>query len=292
MFINRSQYAIILKTITGACCGLVVIALAACGTACSQTQSKGTGTTGGKETNMGSTANGEETVVAEAERISGIQEFAGITALRLSVANGSLKTVAADLPEEAVEVAWTYSEHGAPPRRTEGYELKLTASGGKLVVIDDRDSGLKQLNQGNLQLDLVVRHGPMVLLEEANLGNGDLAAEGPFRGSVNVGNGSITLDGELTDGTDINIGNGKIDARLLVTRGRHSFNTGNGSIDLRFLAGSSVELNATTAIGNIDGPAGILAKRDHFIGSSASGQIGDGAAEVEINLGTGSLEIQ
>ncbi|MBN2082923.1 DUF4097 family beta strand repeat protein [bacterium] len=241
---------------------------------------------------MESSTSGEEAVAVADGRISGVQEFADIAKLKLLVANGSITTVAADLPVGAVEVAWTYSEHGAPPRRTEGFQLKLAVHDGRLVVEDDRDKQYRQLKEGSLQLDLVVRHGPKVVLDKANLGNGDLRAEGPFSGSVNVGNGSIALDGELADDTDINIGNGKIDARLLITRGSHSFNAGNGSIDLRFATGSSVELKATTALGSIDGPAGVLDKRDHFIGSSATGQIGDGNATVQISLGTGSLDIE
>jgi len=223
---------------------------------------------------------------------SGKAAYSGIAELEISVTNGTLTSRLAEMPPGEVAFEWTYHNGTGGKPHADNYELRHAVSGDRLVVTDWREAHKSWLTHDNARLDLTLRHGPGVVIGEANLGNGDLVADGVISGGLNVGNGTIQLSGELAPDADLNVGNGDITAELLVQAGDHSVNVGNGSIAIILRPQSSVALSASVAVGAINAPPEIAVTRSHLVGASASGNLGDGAAALSLNIGNGNLELK
>jgi hypothetical protein len=228
---------------------------------------------------------------AKAHLPRGDAQYASVSELDISVANGTAECIAGDLPEGSVELEWVYHDGKGGKPAEDGYELRHDLRGGELVIKDWRDQSLRWLKDNTVKIDLTLKYGPGVVISDANVGNGTFCGEGEFGGDINVGNGSVNLDGELVSGADINVGNGSLEGELLIAGGNHNINVGNGSIELKLHQDSDVAVSATVAVGGIDAPPEIKVSRAHLVGSSAAGSIGSGAASLDVTIGNGSLEI-
>lgn len=271
----------------------VVIALLA---GCSVFSGHGNGhgpTRAGKESEMGesSTAGAGRMDSAQTQLASGQADYSDVKELEISVANGTLACQSDDMAAGEVAFEWTYHNGSGGPPPAHNYELRHKLQGRRLVIEDWRDPLKGWLGNNNATLDLTVRHGPGVVISEANLGNGDLVADGAISGALNVGNGTLKLTGELSSDAELNVGNGDVEAEVLVWAGEHSVNVGNGTIALKLRPQSSLAFNATVALGEIEAPPEFAVTTSHLVGASASGSLGDGAAALSLNIGNGSLEL-
>lgn len=236
----------------------------------------------------------EDTEINDAQRAhlaGGEAQYAAVSSLNISVANGSAECRASDLPAGSVELEWVYHDGKGGKPAENGFELRHELRGDTLTIKDWRADSRPWLKTSVVKVDLIVKYGPEVIISEANVGNGSFQGEGAFSGDINVGNGSIELSGELVSGAAINVGNGSIEGQLLIAGGSHNINVGNGSIEIRLLEASDLALNATVAVGGIDAPPEINVSRMHLVGSSASGILGNGAAKLDVTIGNGSLEL-
>jgi len=243
-----------------------------------------------KEAGMNEQA--EAGAAAESHLPSGKAAYSDVDELEVSVTNGTLTCRLAEMAPGEVAFEWTYHNGTGGKAHADNYELRHKLSGHRLVITDWRDAHKNWLGHNSARLDLTVRHGPDVTISEANLGNGDLVADGVITGGLNVGNGTMQLSGELAPDADLNVGNGDIKADLLVRAGDHTVNVGNGSIALKFRPQTSLALSASVAVGAINAPPEIAVTRSHLVGASANGSLGDGAAALSLNIGNGNIELK
>jgi hypothetical protein len=100
--------------------------------------------------------------------------------------------------------------------------------------------------------------------------------------------GDLRLD--EVRGVDIHKSAGDVDARLLLTEGRHRIDARAGDIDVTLLQGSSAQVDGSVTMGDVSGGAGFERTRSGM-GGRVSGRVGDGEASLRVHLSAGDLEI-
>ena len=109
--------------------------------------------------------------------------------------------------------------------------------------------------------------------------------------SIDTGSGSVSATGVATDEAIIDTGSGNVEFRLdRMGGGRFVVDTGSGSIEMQLPADASANIVAETGSGDIDSevPGAEFEKRDD---GSRHLALGDGAAEVTLDTGSGSVVV-
>lgn len=125
---------------------------------------------------------------------------------------------------------------------------------------------------------------------ELALGSGDVSTALNGKLVAEVGNGELKLQGAPSQ-VEVEMGNGHVTGTAMLAQGQSSVQLGNGHIELQLLKGSDVKVDATTAVGKVEtnGLSGQVS--NNWVGSSYSGQVGNGTAAFELEVGHGDLKI-
>jgi hypothetical protein len=108
---------------------------------------------------------------------------------------------------------------------------------------------------------------------------------------VDTGSGGVTCAGISADAGVIDTGSGSVE--LACTRigdGRFTIDTGSGSVELRLPRDASARVTADTGAGGIHldvGDVEMLSREDNTV----SFRMGDGAADIRIDTGSGSISV-
>ena len=167
-------------------------------------------------------------------------------------------------------------------------ELEETAAGYRLGGGQRGDNFLERLMSGFTRGEVRVvipREWGLQLKMKA----GDITIQGPLRylaGHLLAGD----LDAPEVHGIDLNVSAGDIDLGLLIDEGRHRIHAVAGDVNVRLLPGSNARVSGRVNIGDLSVP-----KRWTFkskgIGASFEHTLGQGRAELALDLGTGDLDI-
>jgi DUF4097 and DUF4098 domain-containing protein YvlB len=124
--------------------------------------------------------------------------------------------------------------------------------------------------------------------------NGDIDIKG-VKGAVRVEsvNGAMKLEGLAADAS-LDTVNGTIDAQFDILGGsqRVKADAVNGRIELTFPENADAQIHAETLNGGIDAEAFGLKPEKGFVGRDLDGQIGAGAARVNVDTVNGSVSIR
>lgn len=110
-----------------------------------------------------------------------------------------------------------------------------------------------------------------------------------LKGRVMAGN--VELEG--VGGLDLEVSAGNIEGSLLLKEGQHRLRVSMGNADLDLLSGSSVKLNASVSMGNLEtkGFAGYAQTPD--ASTRPLGHVlGDGKANLDLSVRMGNLEVK
>lgn len=155
---------------------------------------------------------------------------------------------------------------------------------GFLDGISDFVGGL--LGRIGGDLDIRVPQGFGVVIDSKS---GDVDIEGvPFvKAKLLAGD----LDLRNVGGVDLSMSAGDVDATLLLTRGEHRIKVSAGDVDVKLLPGSSVTVSGSVSMGDVEAGSPLQAGRTGM-GGRLSGQLGAGAAKLELSLSAGDLEVR
>ena len=200
-------------------------------------------------------------------------------------------------------------EHGAGAIRASDVDadLDLDSHSGPVEVIGangsvsiDTGSGRVTVENvhGNLNID--TGSGRVSIREvtgenvHVDTGSGRVELEGVDSSMLHVdtGSGGVRAEAIRTDSLTIDTGSGSVTVQLdRMGTGRFEIDTGSGGITLRLPADASAEMEAETGSGGIkldlSGPHDIRYKED----DEARVTIGDGAARLVLDTGSGSIRI-
>ena len=101
--------------------------------------------------------------------------------------------------------------------------------------------------------------------------------------------GDLDLHG--VGGCDLTMSAGDVDAALLLTSGVHRIKLSAGDVDVRLLEGSSVQVTGSLSMGDLDARPPFEAARSGM-GASLSGTVGGGAAQLEILVSAGDVDVR
>lgn len=236
-----------------------------------------------EETTMHEKVRGETTQRGAGTRC---ERLAGVSGVSLELANGQVSFDNAELDPGTVEVEWeVLCEHDTSRCTPEDLEVTLELNSG-ILTMKDHYTGPSLGQRPEIEVQIKAHRDVEVA---ATLGNGTLQLASSLIAGANLGNGTLSLEGSLTDDARPSLGNGRITGNLLLDSGRYAVTLGNGEIALSLLPESSFQLRATVGIGSIR-VKGIETKRNwHMLGGAVTGQVGQGAGELEVSVGVGSI---
>lgn len=218
----------------------------------------------------------------------------GLRWVRVSVLAGDLDIrVDPELREPQVE-----SDHGNVSVSREGDGFLITAARREKAEKAPRREGVDGLLEGisdfvggilgriGGDLDIRVPQGFGVVIDGKS---GDVDIDGvPFvKAHLLAGD----LDLRNVGGVDLSMSAGDVDASLLLTGGQHRIKVSAGDVDVRLLPGSSVAVSGRVSMGDVDAQAPLQAGRTGM-GGRLSGQLGAGAAKLELSLSAGDLGVR
>lgn len=216
----------------------------------------------------------------------GRQQFGSLTELDLSIENGTVRieqAAAGSQPTARWEITPSDSPHAAP---ADSLSVEAREENG-VLRFEDRYHGPLTQDRPHIELTLSVPAGIPI---DATLGNGKLsiAASGPL--TTNLGNGDLHLSGSFT-GCEAHLGNGTLSIAAQLTGGKQHFDVGNGNLMLKLLDGSSAKYRAVTGIGviNLGGLPGKVTQ--NMMNQTAEGTLDAGAAQIELTVGAGGIEL-
>jgi len=166
-------------------------------------------------------------------------------------------------------------------------EVTVTTDGGVVTVEDDWHGH----SWGRKPDVHVTAWLPAKSDLDVELGNGQVSSALDGKLNAEVGNGAVTLSGAPSN-LNVEVGNGHLQGTAKLLTGDNSVEVGNGHIDLQLLAGSDAKLEATTGVGKVEA-SGITGQlTSEFVSSSYSGQVGKGAAALQLEVGHGDVTVK
>ena len=188
-----------------------------------------------------------------------------------------------------IEVDGTASSPSALSRGSEQIELERTETGYRLSGFGQKgDNFIERLvggfTRGDTRVTLPSGWGLRLSMKA-----GDISIKGPLRylaGHLLAGD----LDVDEVHGVDLNVSAGDIDLGLKIRDGKHRLHAVAGDINVRLLAGSDARVSGRVNIGDLSVPRG-WTSRSKGIGSTFEHTLGQGRAEISLDLGTGDLNI-
>lgn len=182
---------------------------------------------------------------------------------------------------------------GSPSASSRGVgriELEKTETGYRLGGYGQKgDSFLERLMSGfsRGETTVTVPEGWGLRL---NMKAGDVTVRGPLRflaGHLLAGD----LDVAEVHGIDLNVSAGDIDLGLRISDGKHRVHAVAGDVNVRLLDGSDAKVSGRVNIGDLSVPR-TWQSRSKGIGSTFENTLGQGRAELKLDLGTGDLDVR
>ena len=188
-----------------------------------------------------------------------------------------------------IEVDGTAGSPSAVTRGSEQIELERTETGYRLSGFGQKgDNFIERLvggfTRGDTRVTLPSGWGLRLSMKA-----GDISIKGPLRyltGHLLAGD----LDVDEVHGVDLNVSAGDIDLGLLIRDGNHRLHAVAGDINVRLLRGSDARVSGRVNIGDLSVPKG-WTSRSKGIGSTFEHTVGQGRAEISLDLGTGDLDV-
>ena len=178
----------------------------------------------------------------------------------------------------------------------DGIEIKITHSAESITIETDLPTSGRWYNHGTnsgqVTYEIVVPKGTN--LDSIETVNGEVEISGVTGKVVAESvNGSLNLS-DLASNARFSTVNGSITASFAKLEGQQkvSAETVNGRITLRLPKNASVEINADTLNGSINGRDFELETDKGFVGSDLNGAIGEGSARLNIDTVNGSIKIK
>jgi len=146
------------------------------------------------------------------------------------------------------------------------------------------DKMLGRLRSGNLSMRLPAGYG---LDLAATAGDVDLVGVPYLRGHLTAGD----LDATGLKGIDFTSRAGDIEIEAELTSGSHRINVTAGNVQVRLAPASGVAIKADASIGDISSKLPGLKTKGRSLGESLEGNYGNGAAQLEVSVTTGSIDL-
>jgi hypothetical protein len=169
-------------------------------------------------------------------------------------------------------------------------DLDVDTGSGRVEASDVEGSTVR-IDTGSGSVEVAGVRGDMV---EIDTGSGSVTVDGARaqRLEVDTGSGSVRATEIYAENSVIDTGSGSVTLDLLqLTAGNHVIDTGSGGVTVNMPEDASVRIYADTGSGGIslDVPAARLRRmsRDHI-----ELEIGDASANLEIDTGSGRIEIR
>lgn len=196
--------------------------------------------------------------------------------------------LAGDLEIEVDESLKSPQASGHGPGET---SLEMTADGARLGGF----LGLKEDNFVGRVVGRLVRGKERVFLPAGwgvrlSMKAGDVEIRGPLAylaGDMLAGD----LDADELHGIDLRVKAGDIDVGLKLNEGQHRLHALAGDVNVQLREGSSASVRGNVNVGGVDLPEGWPARRQG-LGYAFGQTLGSGAAQLELNLGTGELQVE
>lgn len=147
------------------------------------------------------------------------------------------------------------------------------------------DRFLTQMRSGRVQVVVPDGHGV-----DLSMRAGDVRLHGvPYlRGRLSAGD----LRADALRGIDLQSAAGDISVRLLLTEGRHRIASATGDVKVVLQPGSSVRVDGSVSIGDAEGHGPAFTTERKGLGDRVVGTLGDGAAELQIHVTTGDVDVE
>ncbi|KPK83171.1 MAG: hypothetical protein AMS25_00775 [Gemmatimonas sp. SM23_52] len=164
-------------------------------------------------------------------------------------------------------------------------------TGSGSVEVGDVEGSMVRIDTGSGSVEVAGIQGDVV---EIDTGSGRVTVDGARaqRLEVDTGSGSVRASEIYAENSLIDTGSGSVTLDLLqLSTGNHVIDTGSGGVTVNMPEDASVRISADTGSGGIglDVPAARLRRlsRDHI-----ELEIGDARASLEIDTGSGRIEIR
>lgn len=147
------------------------------------------------------------------------------------------------------------------------------------------DRFLTQMRSGRVQVAIPDGHGV-----DLSMRAGDVRLHGvPYlRGRLSAGD----LRADALRGIDLQSAAGDISVRLLLTEGRHRIASATGDVKVVLQPSSSVRVDGSVSIGDAEGHGPAFTTERKGLGDRVVGTLGDGAAELQIHVTTGDVDVE
>ena len=166
----------------------------------------------------------------------------------------------------------------------------VTDTGSGHVTVRDV-TGEVRVDTGSGMVELEHSRGDLI---EIDTGSGHVTVvdvETP-KLHVDTGSGHVRASAVRADSALIDTGSGMVELELdRMGAGEYSIDTGSGGVTLALPVGASAEVRAETGSGTIEMNLGEPVELYHKSKDEMRFRVGDGAAEVEIDTGSGSIRI-
>lgn len=164
------------------------------------------------------------------------------------------------------------------------------ASGDGLdAVLQNIGTWVSRAMRNKLDLDIRIPEGYGLMID-SKAGDVDVRDVPFFKASLLAGD----VDAHNIGGVDLSLSAGDVDVSLQVSSGKHRIKATAGDVDVVLIQPSDVQVEAAVSVGDLDIklPKGSYQRDKQLMGGSASFQLGEGNATLELYLTTGDLEVK
>lgn len=162
----------------------------------------------------------------------------------------------------------------------DGYRVSWDQPTGSFL-----DKMLGRLKTGNLHLRIPKGYG---LELEATAGNVELHGVPYLRGHLTAGN----VEARGLKGIDFTGRAGNFELELELTSGAHQLKVTAGNLELELAPTSDVRVRAEASIGDVSSRVPGLETGSRGLGQTLEGVYGNGAADLELRVTTGNIELE
>ena len=196
----------------------------------------------------------------------------------------TIEMIAGDLDVWAVDGLSGPEVEGGPGNvnvedTADGYTVKFAPDRGGVL-----DRVLSHIRSGSLRVRVPSDHGVVV---KATAGDVDLHGVRYLRGNLTAGD----LNADGLEGIDFSSMAGDLDVAAKLTSGRHVLTVGAGDVEFTLDDRSDVTVDAAVSIGEASSDAAGFSRNARTVGSELSGQVGSGAAHLELRATTGDVDV-
>ncbi len=166
-------------------------------------------------------------------------------------------------------------------------QFQLTPTKDGLLITGRRHQTLEGWIARMRALDVSVRLPRAWGLDlDLKAGDADVRDVPYVRGRMLAGD----LEIRNAEAVDLDKGAGDFSIAFRPTRGRHRIVSKAGDLEVTFMPGSQATVEGAVSMGDLDAPGFDVERRT--IGATARGRFGSGAAQVEVRLSAGDLNLR